>query len=124
MCLSDSLYFHFQQKNKIGFFWQVWISNVMNSGPFVILREDQYDQLSLATHECHGQLLATRFVILGVNVCRYFEKSYFGHHHEQTKATPKCYGLVIMHINENHAHVGMVHGYIDDPSPVELRSKF
>ncbi len=48
-----------------------------------------------------------------------WEKHYFGHHHEQTKATPKCYGLVIMHINENHAHVGMVHGYIDDPSSLE-----
>ncbi len=94
---------------------------VMKEGRFVILGEGGYGIVVLARHRSKGHLLAIKMVKLlpGYNLAETLKEASIGVLLNQTHATPKCYGLVIMHIDESHAHVGMVHGYIGDPSSLE-----
>ncbi len=94
---------------------------VMKEGRFVILGEGGYGIVLLARHRSKGHLLAIKMVKLHprYNLAQTLKEASIGVLLNQTHATPKCHGLVIMHIDERHAHVGMVHGYIGDPSSLK-----
>ncbi len=92
----------------------------MKMGQFVILGEGTYGQVLLARHKTEGHLLAIKLVKADEYVLEdTLKEASLGMLLNKTNATSKCYGVVFTHIDGKHAPVGMVHGFIGDPSSFE-----
>ncbi len=91
---------------------------VLKDGQFVKLGSGSYGLVMLARHRRQGHLLAVKLIKVheSYKLASTLKEASIGMLLNETDATPKCYGVVITHMDSIHAAVGIVHGYIGDTS--------